>query len=165
MDILLPFALILVAFYFLIIRPQRNRARAAAQLQARLAPGAQVMTTAGMYGTVTEVADDAVHLEISPGVTVRFAKAAVGRILTADTTDETTDDTDARRTDGTEDPVEGDGPIADEGARPGASTRARRPAASRPTPTRAAAAARATETGLTPAATVRRGNAPTYALQ
>ena len=114
MDILLPFALILVAFYLLIIRPQRNRARAAAQLQARLAPGAQVVTTAGMYGTVTEVADDAVHLEISPGVTVRFAKAAVGRILTADTTDEATDDTDV--TDGTEDPVEGDGPIADEGA-------------------------------------------------
>lgn len=117
MDILLPFALILVAFYLLIIRPQRNRARAAAQLQARLAPGAQVVTTAGMYGTVTEVADDAVHLEISPGVTVRFAKAAVGRILTADTTDETTDDTDV--TDGTEDPVEGDGPIADEGAATG----------------------------------------------
>ena len=111
MDILLPFALILVAFYLLIIRPQRNRARAAAQLQARLAPGAQVVTTAGMYGTVTEVADDAVHLEISPGVTVRFAKAAVGRILTADTTDETTDDTDGTDgTDGTEDPVEGDGP-------------------------------------------------------
>lgn len=112
MDILLPFALILVAFYLLIIRPQRNRARAAAQLQARLAPGAQVVTTAGMYGTVTEVADDAVHLEISPGVTVRFAKAAVGRILTADTTDETTDDTD-----GSEDPVEGDGrPSVDRGA-------------------------------------------------
>ena len=120
MDILLPFALILVAFYLLIIRPQRNRARAAAQLQARLAPGAQVVTTAGMYGTVTEVADDAVHLEISPGVTVRFAKAAVGRILTADTTDETTDDTDDTDvTDGTEDPVEGDGPIADEGATTG----------------------------------------------
>ncbi len=63
-----------------------------------------------MYGTVTEVADDAVHLEISPGVTVRFAKAAVGRILTADTTDETTDDTTTDDTDGTEDPVEGDGP-------------------------------------------------------
>ena len=120
MDILLPFALILVAFYLLIIRPQRNRARAAAQLQARLAAGAQVITTAGIYGTVTEVADDAVHLEISPGVTVRFAKAAVGRILTADTTDEATDDTDDTDvTDGTEDPVEGDGPIADEGAATG----------------------------------------------
>jgi len=81
---LLFFAVILVAFYFLIIRPQRNRARQAAQLQARLVPGVEIMTTAGMFGRVVEVLDDGLVLEISPGVQVRFAKAAVGRIVTAD---------------------------------------------------------------------------------
>jgi preprotein translocase subunit YajC len=83
---LLFFAVILVAFYFLIIRPQRNRARQAAQLQARLVPGVEIMTTAGLFGRVTEVLDDGVVLEISPGVLVRFAKAAVGRIVDADDT-------------------------------------------------------------------------------
>jgi preprotein translocase subunit YajC len=106
-DILLPFALILVAFYLLIIRPQRNRARAAAQLQARLAPGAQVITTAGLYGTVTEVADDAVHLEVAPGVTMRFAKAAVGRILPEDTSDAADDTDETTGTTGTALPTEG----------------------------------------------------------
>ena len=83
MESLLFFALILVAFYFLIIRPQRNRARQAAQLQARLVPGVEIMTTAGMFGRVVEVLDDGVVLEVSPGVQVRFAKAAVGRIVDA----------------------------------------------------------------------------------
>jgi preprotein translocase subunit YajC len=98
---LLFFALILVAFYFLIIRPQRARARQAAQLQAGLAPGVEVMTTAGMFGTVVELSDDAVVLEVSPEVRVRFAKAAVGRIVShdedshdEDSHDEDTDDTD-----------------------------------------------------------------------
>ncbi len=84
MDVLLPFALILVAFYFLILRPQRTRARQADQLQTRLAPGVEVMTTSGMFGLVTEVRDDSVLLEISPGTTVRVIKAAVGRIITED---------------------------------------------------------------------------------
>ena len=94
MESLLFFALILVAFYFLIIRPQRTRARQAAQLQARLVPGVEIMTTAGLFGRVVEVHDDALVLEVSPGVLVRFAKAAVGRIVDAgDAGDD--DDTDA----------------------------------------------------------------------
>jgi preprotein translocase subunit YajC len=91
---LLFFALILVAFYFLIIRPQRTRARQAAQLQARLVPGVEIMTTAGLFGRVVEVHDDALVLEVSPGVLVRFAKAAVGRIVDAEDAGEN-DDTDA----------------------------------------------------------------------
>jgi preprotein translocase subunit YajC len=91
---LLFFALILVAFYFLIIRPQRTRARQAAQLQARLVPGVEIMTTAGLFGRVVEVHDDGLLLEISPGVQVRFAKAAVGRIVDAEDTSEN-DDTEA----------------------------------------------------------------------
>ena len=94
MESLLFFALILVAFYFLIIRPQRTRARQAAQLQARLVPGVEIMTTAGMFGRVVDVNDDGLVLEVSPGVQVRFAKAAVGRIVDAEDAGEN-DDTDA----------------------------------------------------------------------
>ncbi|HEU4911189.1 MAG TPA: preprotein translocase subunit YajC [Actinomycetes bacterium] len=78
---LFPFALILAAFYLLIIRPARNRQRAAMQLQSELQPGLDVMTTSGMYGRVAALDDDSVSLEVSPGVTVRVTKAAVGRIL------------------------------------------------------------------------------------
>ena len=108
MESLLFFAVILVAFYFLIIRPQRNRARQAAQLQARLVPGVEIMTTAGMFGRVTEVLDDGVVLEISPGVLVRFAKAAVGRIVDAPAAEDAddpdvADDSDAEVADATDD--------------------------------------------------------------
>lgn len=99
---LFPFALILVAFYFLIIRPTRNRARAQAAMQERLTPGVEVMTTAGIYGRVRAVDAETVSLEVAPGTAIRVAKAAVGRVLddesppdTAERTDNSTDRPDA----------------------------------------------------------------------
>jgi len=92
-DVLLPFALILVAFYLLILRPQRARARMAQQMQARLAPGVAVLTTSGIHATVAAVEDDVVVLEIAPGVLVRFAPAAIGRVLADDTSADDGEDT------------------------------------------------------------------------
>jgi preprotein translocase subunit YajC len=96
------FVLILVAFYLLIIRPQRARAKAAQQLQESLVPGTEVMTTAGLYGTLTEVRDDSVLLEVAPGVTLRFTKAAVGRVVTDDAADDEAADDDAADDDAVE---------------------------------------------------------------
>jgi preprotein translocase subunit YajC len=63
--------------YFVTIRPQRNRQRAAAQTQSRLEPGDRVRTTAGMYATVISVEDQDVVLELAPGVEVRFLRRAI----------------------------------------------------------------------------------------
>lgn len=92
---LLPFVLILVAFYFLIVRPARNRQKAALELQQRLAPGVEVMTTSGIYGTVVGVDDTSIQLEVAPGTTVRVAKPAVGQVLTGDTLDDDAHDTES----------------------------------------------------------------------
>lgn len=70
-----------VAFYFLIIRPQRQRQRQQASLIANIKPGTEVMTTAGMFGTVAAVTDDQVSLEISPGVFVRIVPQAIGKVI------------------------------------------------------------------------------------
>jgi preprotein translocase subunit YajC len=79
---LLFFAVLLVGMYLLLIRPQRVRARQMAQVRSSLQPGMQVITTAGLYATVIEVGDDdTVRLEIAPGVQVRSASQAVGRVL------------------------------------------------------------------------------------
>ncbi len=78
---LLFFALLVFGLYVLAIRPQRARARALAQVRAALEPGSRVMTTAGIHATVRSVEEGAVVLEIAPGVHVRFADAAVVRIL------------------------------------------------------------------------------------
>jgi preprotein translocase subunit YajC len=77
------FALLVVGLYLLAVRPQRARAKALAQVRANLAVGARVMTTAGIYAAVVAVDGDTVVLEVAPGVHVRFATAAVVRILDA----------------------------------------------------------------------------------
>jgi preprotein translocase YajC subunit len=63
--------------YFVTIRPQRNRQRAAQQTQREIVPGSRVRTTAGMYATVTSVEDQDVVLEVAPGVEVRFLRRAI----------------------------------------------------------------------------------------
>ena len=63
--------------YFVTIRPQRNRQRAAMQTQREIVPGTRVRTTAGMYATVTSVEDADVMLEVAPGVEVRFLRRAI----------------------------------------------------------------------------------------
>jgi len=63
--------------YFVTIRPQRNRQRAAMATQRALVPGMRVRTTAGMYATVVSVEDQEVVLEIAPGVNARFVRRAI----------------------------------------------------------------------------------------
>ena len=79
---LLPFVVLLIAFYFLLLRPNRARQQQTAQMQANLAPGARIMTTAGLHATVLAVEDDSVLLEVAPGVQTRWARAAVAKVLT-----------------------------------------------------------------------------------
>ena len=78
---LLPLVLIIVVFYFLLIRPQRNRQREVMRTQSQIAPGQDIITTAGLHATVVAVDEDTVTLETSPGVTSRWARAAVARVV------------------------------------------------------------------------------------
>jgi preprotein translocase subunit YajC len=85
---LLPFVLILGAFYLLILRPARARQRQQLQLQAQVEPGVTVMTTSGIYGIVDAIEDDSVMLEIAPDTIVRITKAAIGRVVPEPVEDE-----------------------------------------------------------------------------
>lgn len=79
---LLPLLLILALFVPIVLR-NRSVRRRAVETQSQLAPGSEVMTTAGLYGRVSSVEDDVVVLEVSDGVRLRFARQAVARVLTA----------------------------------------------------------------------------------
>ena len=81
----LPLIIIVLAFFFLLVRPQRARQRRAQQTQASLMPGAQVMTTSGIFATVTALDDEAVTVEIAPGVHVRFLKGAISQVVPSPT--------------------------------------------------------------------------------
>ena len=73
----------IVAFYFVAIRPGRKRMQAVHAVQQELAPGRQIVTTAGLYATVTGVdeSDGTVTLEIAPGVEARFARGAIMKVV------------------------------------------------------------------------------------
>jgi preprotein translocase subunit YajC len=89
--LILPFFLIM---YFLVIRPQSQRRKAQMRLQSELEVGDEVVTTAGIYGTITEVDDDygIVTLEVAPGMEVRFSRAAIAqRLVDDEELDETED--------------------------------------------------------------------------
>ncbi len=89
---------LVVLLYFVMIRPQRRRMRqqaeAQATLQSSLGVGSEVVTVAGIHGTVTgEDGDDVLWLEIDDDVQVRIDRAAIQRIVN-DTADDTADEAD-----------------------------------------------------------------------
>ena len=76
------FALIFVAMYFLLIRPQRRRMREAQQLQRSIGEGDEVLLTSGLYGFVVAIEGEVLWLDIAEGVEVRVSRSAVARRLT-----------------------------------------------------------------------------------
>jgi preprotein translocase subunit YajC len=78
---LLPFVLIALVFYFLILRPQRRRQQTLAVTQSTLAPGVEVMLTSGIFGRVASLDDETIQLELSPGTRVKVSRQAVARVV------------------------------------------------------------------------------------
>ncbi len=75
---------LLALMWFLIIRPQRRRQVQAKTLVDQLEVGKEIVTAGGLYGTITEIADDEVRVEIADGVEVRIAKRAVAGVISED---------------------------------------------------------------------------------
>jgi preprotein translocase subunit YajC len=77
-------AVLVVLFYVLIMRPQRNRQRRTMQTQNAVVPGQRIRTTAGMYGTVISGDDRDVVVEISPGVQITMLRRAIMDVVPED---------------------------------------------------------------------------------
>lgn len=73
--------LLIVLFWFLAIRPARRRQAAQRALVASLAVGQNVVTTSGLHATIAQIDDTTVRLEVAPGVTVTWARAAILEVL------------------------------------------------------------------------------------
>ncbi len=78
---LVPFGLILVVFYFLLIRPQQQKAKETKAMLDGLKSGDPVVTTGGIHGRVTKLAEQDVHLEVAPNVRIRVQRSAIGQVL------------------------------------------------------------------------------------
>ena len=103
-----PLLLIVLLFgvmYFMMIRPQQKRRREAQQMQSALGTGDEIVTIGGLHGTVVDVADDVVTVEISPGVNVRFARPAIAKVVKQETAAVVADDEPVGTDPVTSDPV------------------------------------------------------------
>jgi preprotein translocase subunit YajC len=75
---LIPFVLIIVMMYFLILRPQQKRMKEHTELVKNLRRGDSVVTSGGLMGKVTKVIDDEqIEVEIADGVRVRQVRSMV----------------------------------------------------------------------------------------
>jgi preprotein translocase subunit YajC len=78
-----PFVIIFVIMYFLILRPQQQRARQQKDLVQGAKRGDVVVTSGGLIGKVTKAVDESeVELEIAPNVKVRLARSGIADVRT-----------------------------------------------------------------------------------
>ena len=66
--------------WFLLIVPRKRELRRHQLLMTQLAPGDEVVTSSGVYGTIRTIEGDVVQLEVAPGIEIKLAKRAIGTI-------------------------------------------------------------------------------------
>jgi preprotein translocase subunit YajC len=79
---ILPWVLIFVIFYLLMIRPQQKRVKEHQAALAAIKKGDDVITGGGIRGRVTKATDDELEVEIANGVRVRVVRGTVSQVLT-----------------------------------------------------------------------------------
>ncbi len=80
MDFIPLIGLVLV-FYFLVLRPQMKRAKEMKVMMAALQKGDEIVTTGGVMGRVSKVADSYISVEVAEGINLNIQKAAIQNVL------------------------------------------------------------------------------------
>jgi preprotein translocase subunit YajC len=75
---LVPFALVLAIFYFIILLPMKRKQQKVQDFLLALKVGDKVITTGGIHGQITRLAENSVQLQIADKVRVEVARAAIG---------------------------------------------------------------------------------------
>src|SRR5882724_7859576 len=84
MVIFVYFAVIALAFFLLIVLPQRRRTSAHRALLAALDVGDEVVTIGGILGTIRAIDDERIELEVADGVVITLARNAIAQITAPD---------------------------------------------------------------------------------
>jgi len=74
---LMPFALVLAIFYFVILMPMKKRQQKVQAFLAALKVGERVVTSGGIYGTITRLNDQSVQVQIANNVRIEIARTAI----------------------------------------------------------------------------------------
>jgi preprotein translocase subunit YajC len=73
-----PFVLVLGIFYFIILRPMRQKQQKVQKFLEALKVGDRVITTGGIYGQVTRLGEQSIQIQIADKIRIEVAKASVG---------------------------------------------------------------------------------------
>jgi preprotein translocase subunit YajC len=74
---LLPFVLVLAIFYFIILMPMKKRQQKVQTFLSALKVGDRVVTSGGLFGTITRLSDQSVQVQIADKVRVEMSRAAI----------------------------------------------------------------------------------------
>ncbi|MDK3156744.1 preprotein translocase subunit YajC [Kamptonema cortianum] len=77
----MPLILMVVIFYFLLIRPQMKKQKEIDRMQKEIKSGDRIVTSGGIYATVTNVKDDVLTVKIADNVKINIQRSAVGVVL------------------------------------------------------------------------------------
>ena len=81
---LLPFVLMFVVLYMLILRPQIKKQKAQQKMVDELKKGDRIVTNGGLHGVISNLKDDIVVLNIADNVKVELSRGAVSRVKNGD---------------------------------------------------------------------------------
>jgi preprotein translocase subunit YajC len=81
MPTLVMFGAMFAIFYFLMIRPQQKQRQERDRMLSAIKRGDKVVTTSGMFGTVTNLTDKTVTLRVADQVKLEFERSAIGRVV------------------------------------------------------------------------------------
>lgn len=77
----LPFILIIVVFYFFMIRPQMKRQKDEKTFRSDIRKGQKVVTNGGMHGKIVEINDAHITLEVQNGIKIKMERASISKEL------------------------------------------------------------------------------------
>jgi preprotein translocase subunit YajC len=77
----IPLILMFAIFYFLLIRPQQKKAKQHKEMVANIKKGDRVVSSGGLHGVVTGIADDVVTMEIAPKVRVKVSRGSISGLM------------------------------------------------------------------------------------
>jgi len=81
MEALLPFVILFVIFYFLLIRPQQKRAKEHRKMVENLSKGDEAVTSGGLLGRITEVGENFIELEVAENVRLKVQRQMIATVM------------------------------------------------------------------------------------
>jgi preprotein translocase subunit YajC len=98
----LPFILIIVIFYFLIIRPQNKKQKETQKMLAAIKKGDKIVTIGGIHGVISTVRENSVVVKVDDNTKVEFSRSAIATVVEASKAEKIEDKTDEKAADTSE---------------------------------------------------------------